>query len=96
MDNELLFEYMTKMYSEMQDGFKKMDVGFKKNDERFDSIEKRLIVIENDHGSKLNALLDGYKQLSEGQEEIKEDIQALSDKQEKQELEIHVIKGIAK
>lgn len=65
-------------------------------DERFNKIDNRLMVIENDHGSKLEALLDGYKQLSEGQEEIKEDIQTLSDKQEKQELEIHVIKGIAK
>lgn len=89
MDNEKLFEFMTKMYS-------KMEEEFKKSDERFNKIDNRLMVIENDHGSKLDALLDGYKQLAEGQKEIRADIRKLELKQQNQEVEIRVLKGIAK
>lgn len=50
--------------------------------ERFNKIDNRLMAIENDHGSKLNALLDGYKQLAEGHDEIKADIRKLELKQQ--------------
>lgn len=59
-------------------------------------IDNRLIVIENDHGAKLDAILDGYKQLAEGQEELKAEIKELSSRQENQEFEIRVLKNKAK
>lgn len=100
MESEQLFEFMTKIYSEMQNGFKRTEEGFKKNDERFDKLEAEIaktnITIENEINPKINALLDGYKQLAEGQEEIKKEIQALSTKQEHQEQQIRVLKDIAK
>ena len=75
--------------------------------ERFDDVEKRfdglgneirrvgnqVAILENDHGKKLDALMDGYKQLAEGQEEIKAQITDLTSRVEKQEVEITVIKG---
>jgi DNA repair exonuclease SbcCD ATPase subunit len=34
------------------------------------SVNNHVIIIEQDHGAKLDALLDGYKQLAEGQVKI--------------------------
>ena len=56
-DNEM-FELMSKMYSEMQEGFKK-------NDKRFDTIENDIKKLGAKIDGKLiptsEALLDGYK-----------------------------------
>ena len=49
--------------------------------------------MENDHGKKLDALMDGYQQLAEGQEEIKSQIAKLSSKADKQEIEITGLKA---
>lgn len=56
-------------------------------------LSNRAAVTENEHGAKLDALLDGYKQISEGQQEIKEEIRSLKQKQENQDIEIRVIKA---
>ncbi len=37
-------------------------------------IKKHVVAIENEYGAKLDALMDGYKQVYEGQQEIKNDI----------------------
>lgn len=37
-------------------------------------LKKHAVVIENEHGAKLDELMDGYKQLYEGQQEIKNEI----------------------
>ncbi len=52
--------------------------------------------IENVHGSKLDSLLDGYKQLYEGQQEIKDHIQCLQQNQENQDIEIKCINNRTK
>lgn len=77
---------LTKMYSEMNEGFSELK----------QEITKTNLTIENDINPKLDALLDGYKQLAEGQQEIKKDIQTLADRQDSQELQIKVLKGAAK
>ena len=79
-NEEKMFELMTKMYSEMQKGFedvyKEMQKGFENVNERIDNVETSLraeiqevkntvVRIENDHGQKLSALFDGYKQNSD-------------------------------
>ena len=87
------FELLTKLYAEFS--------GFKKNtEEQFTelrqqvlAIDNTVIRIENEHGQKLDALFDGYKQLAESQEEMKIDIKDIKARQESQEVEIRVIKG---
>lgn len=81
MENEKLFELMTKMYSEMQDGFKDVDKRFENIDKRFNSIETELndvkrtvIKIEQDHGQKLEALFDGYTQNSQQLKRIEKEV----------------------
>jgi len=55
-----IFDLLAKLYSDMTEQFKsvKDDIRGLKND---------IIRIENDHGQKLDALFDGYKQLYEKQ-----------------------------
>lgn len=87
MDDKV-FELMEKMYSEMTTQFK--EVG-RKLDKKADKND--IVIMENNLNPKVEALLDGYKQLSEGQEEIKNRIQDLNSKISNQEVEITVLKG---
>lgn len=94
MDNDdKLFDFMTIMYNEMQNGFKKVDdrfniieteIGVMKSDisnmkseiveiksdissmkSDLKETKERVIHIEEEHGKKLTALFDGYKQNSD-------------------------------
>lgn len=64
--------------------------------ERLNKIDNLLMTIENEHGSKINALLDGYKQLAEVQEEIRSDVNAIKSKQDKEERIKQFINNIKK
>lgn len=70
MENEKLFELMEKMYSELQEI--KKDV--KTNTEKIDSVEKTVLRIEQNHGRKLEALFDGYKQNAEQLNNIEKEV----------------------
>lgn len=48
-NNEQLFEMMTKMYAEMQNGFKSVN-------EKLDVLDTRVTFIEENHGAKLTSL----------------------------------------
>lgn len=61
MENEKLFELMEKMYVELQEIKKNV----KSNTEKIDSVDKTVLRIEQNHGKKLEALFDGYKQNAE-------------------------------
>ncbi|MBS4535179.1 hypothetical protein GOQ29_06035 [Clostridium sp. D2Q-14] len=75
MSNEdKLFELMTKMYGEVQEGFKKTDKSFEEVNERLDKIENRVTIIEQDHGKKLESLFDGYTQLNEKVDRIEDQV----------------------
>lgn len=50
-------------------------------------LKKHVLVIENEHGKKLDALFDGYKQLYEAQQEMKSDIKDI-----KETLDVHELK----
>lgn len=80
------FELLTKMYNEFNQRFDKVESVIQK-------VGNQVAKIEQEHGTKLEALLDGYKQLSEGQEEIKGQLQDLQTKVSNQEVEITVLKG---
>lgn len=85
-----IFELITKMYSEMTEQFKSVKDELRAE---IQSVGNQVTKLEQDHGKKLDALFDGYKQLSEGQEEIKSQLSFLTANLEKQEVEIKVIKG---
>lgn len=67
MENDKLFELMTKMYGEMQEGFQNVNNEIK-------DVKERVINIENDHGKKLDLLFDGYKQNSEQLNRIEKEV----------------------
>lgn len=84
-DNEQLFEFMTKMYADIQNEFGKMrndmQNGFNEVNQRLDRVESRLeqvenrvTVIEQDHGKKLDLLFDGYVQYSETLNRIEKEV----------------------
>ena len=75
------FELMEKLYGEFasfrketRDRFDGIDKRFDGVDDRFDGIDKRLAFIEQDHGKKLQALFDGYKQHSDQLGRIEEKV----------------------
>lgn len=81
MDNEKIFELMTKMYAEMQEGFNKVNKkidGLENEVSNLKSetsvIKNTVLKIENEHGKKLEALFDGYKQNSEQLSDIKNEV----------------------
>lgn len=76
MNEDKMFEFMTKMYSEMQEGFKDIKTEGKVHTERFNKLENKLDTIEIEVkkiGARIDgkliptneALLDGYKNNSE-------------------------------
>ena len=81
MENEKVFELMTKMYSEMQEGFKdvKNDITDIKSElsnvkSELSNVKRTVINIEQDHGQKLEALFDGYTQNSQQLERIEKEV----------------------
>jgi hypothetical protein len=83
------FELLEKMYSEFSEFRKETNT-------RFNKVEGHITRLEIEHGKKLDTLFDGYKQLAEGQEEIKSQLTELSFKVEKQDIQITVLKGSKK
>ena len=98
-----MYGFRKEMYGFRDDmyGFRDDMNGFRdETNNRFENLENgiqrvgnQVTRFENDHGKKLDFLLDGYKQLAEGQEGIKDQIESMSSKIDKQEVEITVIKG---
>ena len=62
--NEQLFEFMTKMYGEMQEGFKEVKSEIKKTNAK----------IDHKVMPKIDALFDGYKQNSDKLDRIEEEV----------------------
>ena len=61
------FELIEKLYIEF--------TGFRKETrERFDGVDQKLTFIEQNHGKKLQALFDGYKQHSDQLDRIEEKV----------------------
>lgn len=95
------FELIEKMYSEFvqfrQETNEQFDgINGKLNgvDSRLDKVEGSIIRIENDHGRKLDVLLDGYKQNSEDIGEINHKLDRLTDSVENQEIRLQVLKSV--
>jgi len=74
MDNEKLFDFMTKMYSNMQDGFKKVDGRLDTLESDVKSLKKTVLNIEQDHGKKLEFIFDGLTQHTNQLNRIEEEV----------------------
>lgn len=69
------------------DKLNSMDSDIKELKNEVKTIGNQVIKIENEHGEKLDSLLDGYKQVYEGQKEINNDIKDI-----KETLNLHEVK----
>lgn len=80
------FELLTKMYGEFTE--------FKDNtNKKLDKLHEDVLCMEQDHGSKLQALFDGYKQTYEKLEVVEDKLDTLSEKVDRHDIKIQVIEG---
>lgn len=90
MDNDKMFELLSKMYSDMNTKFdeinKKLDLKADKND---------IVRIEDKLENSSKALFDGYTQAYEKLTGMQKQLESISSKVEKQDVEIRVIKNVA-
>lgn len=82
------FELLTKLYSEFIDFRKEVN---NKLDQKADKSD--IARIEYEHGRKLEATLDGYKQVYEKLEVIEDKVDTLSEKVDRHDIKIQVIEG---
>ena len=75
------------------DKLNSMDSDIKDVKGELKDLKKHVLIIENDHGKKLDSLFDGYKQVYEKVSTVEEKVDSLSSKVEKQDVEIRVIRG---
>ena len=84
-----IFEFMEKLYADLKSDISSLkgDINSVKAELKVEiqSVGNQVARLENDHGKKLDALFDGYKQLAEGQEELKSQLHDLALKVDKQE-----------
>lgn len=95
------FELLEKMYSEFvqfrqetNDRFDEVNGSFDEVRGDIDEVKGHIVRIENDHGRKLDLLLDGYKQNSEDISEINLKLDRLTDRVENQEIKLQVLKSV--
>ncbi|HZK57681.1 MAG TPA: hypothetical protein VFD17_05150 [Clostridia bacterium] len=72
--NEHLFEFMTKIYSEMKEGFKEANLRVDNLENEIKETKNKVIIIEQEHGKKLDVLFDGYKQNSDKLDRIEKEV----------------------
>lgn len=73
MDDKM-FELVSKMYSEMKQGFAAVDKRFESLENEVKGIKKDIIRLENDLKPKVEAALDGYKQNTDMLERIEKEV----------------------
>ena len=72
--NEQLFEFMTKMYGEMQEGFGQLNLRMDNVESEMRETKNKVIIIEQEHGKKLDTLFDGYKQNADKLDRIEKEV----------------------
>ncbi len=72
--NEQLFEFMTKMYGEMQEGFTEINSRINNLESEMRETKNKVIIIEQEHGKKLDTLFDGYKQNADKLDRIEKEV----------------------
>lgn len=96
---EKIYELMTKMYGEMQNGFTEVNkkLGVLETDvsgqkEVQTSLVKQVAKIENDLKPKIEAALDGYKVVYEKLEVLENKVDKLAETVESHDVKIEVIR----
>lgn len=77
MENEKIFELMTKMYAEMQEGFKDVKSELKSHGKRLDNMESRMTKIDiklEELDKKVDLSLEGHKTNTEKLNRIEEEV----------------------
>jgi uncharacterized protein YaaR (DUF327 family) len=87
------FELLTKMYGEFTEFREDMNGFREETKEDIRSLKNDVLRIENEHGSELEALLDGYKQTYEKLDAIEDKLDTLSEKVDRHDIKIQVIEG---
>lgn len=74
MKNDKLFELMTNLYGEMQEGFNKLNSRMDTVETEVKDVRNKVTIIKQDHGKKLDVLLDGYKQNADKLDRVEEEV----------------------
>ncbi len=92
ISNEQLFEFMTKMYGDLNGKIdsinNEMKKGFKGLKDEIKETKDKVIVIDQKHGKKLDALFDGYKQTYEKITDLEGKVDEIDLKVEKLDIKI--------
>lgn len=96
MDENKILDFMKKIYIELQSHGKKLDnldSRLTNVEDRLTNVEKTVAKIEIEHGEKLSALFDGYKQTNDRLDRMESKIDAMSLKLESHDVKIQVIES---
>ena len=69
-----VFDLLEKMYVEMQEGFDGVNKRIDSLETEVKETKNKIIFIEQEHGKKLTALFDGYKQNAEKLDRIENEV----------------------
>lgn len=87
------FELLTKMYGEFSEFRKDITEKVESNTKEIKNIGNQVTRLENELKGDIRTLFDGYKQTYEKLDTLESKIDSMSQKIEKQDVEIRVIKG---
>lgn len=91
------FELLSKMYDEFSRRFDSVEARLETLENGQKAIEKRIdkleLAIENEIKKDITGLYDGYRRIYEKLADVEQDVRSLSERIERQEVEIKVIKG---
>ena len=87
------FDLISKMYGEFTEFRKEVNNEFKETKSDIRSLKKDVLRIEHSHGSKLDILFDGYKQVYDKLELVDKKVDNLTDKVDRHDIRIQVIEG---
>jgi exonuclease VII small subunit len=91
MENEKLFQFMEKMYSEMQNGFSGLHIRMDKLEEIVISLEQSQLRLENEFKDTKKTLYDGYIQNTEAINRLEAKVDFIAEKVSKNELDTKVL-----
>ena len=69
-----VFDLLEKMYVEMQEGFDGVNKRIDSLETEVKETKDKIIVVEQEHGKKLTALFDGYKQNADKLDRIENEV----------------------
>ncbi|MCX7904780.1 MAG: hypothetical protein N2486_09760 [Caloramator sp.] len=93
MENDKVFDLLTKLYSEMQNGFKEVNKRLDRVEERLNKVENNQMTMENELKEMKKTLFDGYVQNTEAIKRLEAKVDELSEKVDRHDIKIQVIEG---